>query len=368
MAGPGTGGLVNILTRYLAREFARNFFLGLGGFSTVYLVVELFERINAFLVNKATVPDMLTYFLHKIPAILVQVAPGSILLSAIITLGLMSRHNEIMAMKAGGISLWRISFPILGVVLALYLLFLGINEFLVPPSNYKAQAFSDLIIHKKKPVAAFQQNKIWIHSHQTIYNIQVYHPEREVLEGITLYQFDSAFRLIQRVDARSARWREGHWIFSQASVTQFRDRGFPVRKDYPELVLSLPEGPADFRVAEKIPDQMNFRELRNYVAKIERDGYNAVKYRCALHAKISFPFVGVIMAVLGMPLGLRREKGAGIALGLGLSILISFLFWVVFSFGLELGKAGLLPPFLAAWLGNFIFALVGVYFLLSLRH
>lgn len=359
---------MRILTRYLAREFTWHFFLALGGFSTIYLVVKFFERINAFLYNKAPLPMMGWYFLYNIPSIIFQVAPPAILLGSIVTLGTMSRHSEIMAMKAGGISLLRITAPILGVVLLIYFGLLGMNEYLVPAANQEARIMRDWILTQKKPTAAFKQSQIWIHSHQKIYNIRVYHPEKDILEGVTIYRFDSGFHLVERVDARIAQWKGGRWVFSQASKTDFPPNGDPVRKQVPELVLNLSESPADFRVAEINPDEMNHRQLRDYVHKIERDGYNADKYRTAMHTAFSFPFIAVIMAFFGIPLALRREKGAGLALGVGLSILISFLCFVVFSFCQELGKAGMLPPFMAAWLGNLIFALVSLYLFLSVRH
>jgi lipopolysaccharide export system permease protein len=359
---------MKILPRYLAREFTQYFFLGLGAFSAIYLVVEFFERINAFLYNKAPVALMGAYFLNKIPSIIFQVAPASILLSSIITLGLMSRHNEILAMKSGGISLRRIAFPILGVVMIFYFILLGMSEYLVPFANEKVNMIQDLIIHKKKPAAAFKQSKLWIHSRQAIYNIQLYHPEKNLLEGITLYRFDQEFHLIERVDARSARWRDSRWIFTDVSRTDFSSEGIPIRKKYSELILTLPETPADFRIAEKNPAEMNYRELREYVRKIEHDGYNSSKYRCAMHAIFSYPFIGVIMAFLGIPIALRKERGAGVGLGIFFSILISLAYWETFSLSLELGKAGTLPPFLSAWLGNFIFALVGAYLFLSVRH
>jgi lipopolysaccharide export system permease protein len=359
---------MSILARYLAREFTKNFLLALGACSVIYLIVELFERINAFLYNRATVPMMAAYFLNKIPSILFQVAPASVLLASLVTLGLMARHNEIMAMKAGGISLRRIALPILGVVAVIYFTLLGMSEFIVPWANQNVHIFMDLIIDKKKPVAAFKQSQIWIHHPQAIYNIQLYRPERDVLEGITLYRFDPNFHLRERIDARSARWEKDHWVFSGASVTHFPPDGFPVRKQYAEIVLSLPETPADFRIAEKNPDEMNFRELRDYVRKIEQDGYDASKYRCAKYATFSFPFISVLMAFLGIPIALRKERGGGITLAVAFGILISFAYWEVFSICLEFGKAGTLPPFLAAWLGNFIFALVGFYLFLSVRH
>ena len=359
---------MNIITRYVAREFTLNFLLGLGAFSAIYLIVEFFERINAFLYNKATWPMMGAYFLNKLPSIVFQVAPAAVLLSAIITLGLMSRHNEVMAMKSGGVSLWSISHPILGVVGMIFLALLGLNEFILPSANQNARSIIDWVIHKKKPLAAFKQSQIWIHGHQTIYNIQVYHPERNLLEGLTLYRFGPHFEVVERVDARSAQWKEGKWVFSDASVTDFTVRNLPARKNYQELILPLPETPNDFQIAEKNPEEMNYRELKDYVQKIERDGYNSSKYRTAMHACISFPFISVIMAILGIPLALRKERGAGMALGVGYSIFISFIYLVVYSFILELGKGGTFPPFVAAWLGNFIFSLAGVYLLLSVRH
>ncbi len=359
---------MSTLSRYMVREFTYNFILGLGAFSAIYLIVEFFERINAFLYNKAPLGMMASYFLNKVPSILFQVAPAAILLATIITLGIMLRHNEIMALRSGGISLPRIVLPMIGVVILLYFLLLGLNEWTLPAANQKARALRDLIVNKKKPVAVFKQSQIWIHSHQAIYNIKLYHPEQDLMEGVTVYRFDPSFRLSERIDARSARWKDGQWIFAEASVTSFPPDGFPIRKSHPQFVLSLPETPADFRIVDKNPEEMNFEELREYVRKIERDGYNSSKYRTAMHHSLSFPFIGVIMAVLGIPIALRKERGAGIAVGVGFSILISFIYLVVYSFGLELGKAGTLPPLLAAWLGNLIFALVGLYWLLSVRH
>jgi lipopolysaccharide export system permease protein len=359
---------MRIITRFVVREFIQNFFLGLGTFSTTYLIVEFFERINAFLYNHATGPQMAAYFLNKFPAILFQVAPAAVLLSSLITLGMMARHNEVTAMKSGGISLWSLVYPIMGVALLIFTILLGLNEYIVPSANQNARIISDFIIHKKKPAATFKQSQIWIHGQQSIYNIQLYHLETNTLEGLTLYQFNPRFELLRRVDARGARWKDGKWVLSNASITEFNEAGISTRKNYPEVILSLPETPGDFQIAERDPNEMNFRQLREYVHKIERDGYNASKYRTAMHGFISYPFISVIMALMGIPLALRKERGAGMAIGIAYCIIISLLYMAVFSVVLELGKGGSFPSFLAAWLGNFIFALVGVYLLLSVRH
>jgi lipopolysaccharide export system permease protein len=359
---------MKIITRYIAREFSKNFALGIAALTVVFLIVEFFERINAFLYNKASFPLMGAYFFNKLPFFTYLAAPAAILLASIVTLGLMSRNNEIIAMKSGGISLWSITSPILKVVLIIYLILLGMNEYILPSTNQKAREIQDWIILKKKPIDTFKQSQLWIHSNNAIYNIQLYHPERDSMEGITIYRFNIIFQMYERIDARSAQWKDNRWIFSDVSVTRMKPGGAPERKNYPELTIPLPESPSDFRIAEKNPDEMNFRELRKYVNKVEQDGYNASKYECAMHANISFPFIGVIMAFIGVPLALRKERGAAIAMGFAFSILISFACWVAFSFCLELGKAGTLPPFLAAWLSNIIFALVGVFLYLSVRH
>ena len=359
---------MTILTRYIAREFTKNFFLGLGAFTATYLIVEFFERINAFLVNQVSPLMMGVYFLNRVPSICLEVAPPAVLLSSLVTLGLMSRHYEIVAMKSGGIHLGRITLPILGGVFLIYLSLLGINEWMVPAANEQARQIIDLVIHKKKAAVAFKQSQIWIHRPQAIYNIQLYRPDKKLLEGVTLYFFDTHHRLLKRVDARSAQWERGRWLFTEASVTLFPPKGVPTRKNYSELVLPLPETPEDFLIAEKNPNEMSFRELKDYTQKIEREGYDATSYHVAMHAHLSRPFTAIILALLGIPLALRKERGAGLALGVGYSLFISFIYLVVYSFWLELGKAGMLPPLLCAWMGTFIFALVALYLFLSIRH
>ena len=246
---------MRIITRYVAREFTLNFLLGLGAFSATYLIVEFFERINAFVYNKAPWPLIGAYFLNKFPLMLFQVAPAAVLLASILTLGIMSRHNEVMAMKSGGVGLWSLAHPILGVVGMIFVVLLGMNEYVVPYANQNARMITNLVIHKKKATETFKQSQIWIHGQQTIYNVQLYHPERNLLEGVTLYRFSPQFELLERVDARSAQWKEGKWVLAEASVTDFAQQGVAVRKNYPELTLSLQETPADFQVAEKNPER-----------------------------------------------------------------------------------------------------------------
>jgi lipopolysaccharide export system permease protein len=359
---------MKILSRYLAREFTQNFFLGLGAFCATYLVVDFFERINFFISKKAAWPMMGAYFVNKFPAIIFQVTPAAVLLAVMITLGLMSRHNEIMALKSGGVGLWSLVHPILGTVLLIFVALLGLNEFIIPSTNENARLIRDLISHKKKTVAAFKQSQIWIHGPNRILRIQLFHPETNTLEGVTLYRFNPDFELVERVDARSARWKDGQWVLTDASVTDFPPRGMPARKNYREMALTIPETPGDLQITEKNPNEMNFRQLREYVQNIEHNGYDGSKYRTAMHAAISYPFITLIMAFLGVPLAVRKERGAGLAGGIAFSILISFVYLVVYSFGVELGKGGILPPFLAAWLGNFIFGMVGLYLLLWVRH
>src|SRR5512143_4092545 len=130
---------MKILSRYLAREFAQNFILGLGAFSATYLIVDFFERIKAFLYNQGPWPMIGAYFLNKFPGILFQVTPAAVLLAAMITLGLMSRHNEIMALKSGGVGLWSLVHPVLGTVLLIFVGLLGLNEFIIPSTNQNAR-------------------------------------------------------------------------------------------------------------------------------------------------------------------------------------------------------------------------------------
>jgi len=369
MRPQGWGGM-RILSRYIGREFLKLLSLWAFSFFMIFFIVELFERINAIIVNKAPFYVILEYFLYKIPPFLAQTLPFSTLLAALITLGVLARNNEVVAMKAHGVSTYRIMFPLLVLAAAVTAFIFLCNETIVPYAARKASYIWSVKVKKEEERAFFQLNKIWYRGENAIYNIRLLEPKKNILQGVTIYYFDEAFTLRQRVDAREAHWNGNGWTFYQVAIRDFLPGGEVMTETYDERNISIPESPEDFKKGMQNPDEMTYGELKEYVERLRSDGYDPTRYVVDLHKKVSFPFLTLIMVLMGSPLALAAShgRGGGIAQGVGISIGIGFIYWVAFAISVAMGYAGTFPPFIAAWAPNIFFGLIGGFILESIHQ
>ena len=361
---------MRIITHYIIREYLKILSLGVATFFLIFFVVELFERMNAIIVRQAPLYLLLEYFLYTIPFFLSQMLPFTTLLAALITLGVLSRNNEVVAIKAHGISGYRIIFPLL-VLAALVTAFLFFcNEAFVPYSIRKAYYVWDVKVKKEEERAFFKLNKIWYHGEDVVYNIQLLEPKEDILKGVTIYRFDKEFNLRRRIDAYEAHWTGEGWAFYGVVIRDFPPGGEVVTKRYDAKDIPIPERPEDFKKGMKKPEEMTYRELKGYVERLRREGYDSTRYVVDLHAKIAFPFLTLIMVLIGSPLALMagRGHGGGIAQGVGISLVMGFIYWAAFAISIAMGHAGTLPPLIAAWAPNVFFALVGGFILESVRQ
>lgn len=358
-----------ILHRYLLREFLKIFGLSLSTLILIYTIVLFFQKIDLFIKYQAPFPLIFLYLLFKIPEIVFQwTLPYGILLSTLLTLGILSRHNELTAMKAGGVSLYRIVFPLFLIALLVsFCSFLG-NEYLVPLANQKTRYLLSVQVRKQEPTSFFKNYKIWYRSDQQIFNIQLLDPKEKVLKGITLYKFDDQFRCIQRVDAREAKWVDGRWKFINGAVREFEEGGRIRVIPFSEKEYFLPEDWDSFQTLERQSKEMSYTDLQNYIQKIKLSGYDPTRYLVDLHAKLSYPFLNLVMALIGIPFALRTGRSGGIALNIGMSVMIGFAYGITFYAFISFGKSGILPPFLSAWIPTMLFGLGGLFALISVRQ
>jgi len=354
------------ISKYLSREFFRVFSLSIGAFLGLYLIVDLFERMGMLMKYQASFSHALLYFLYKIPLILFQVIPVAVLLGTLLTLGILCRNNEITALKAGGVSLSRIVLPffIIGTLVSGFSFFL--NEFVVPYTNRKLKITEEIKIKRRKALATFKQNKICLRSNDAIYNIDFFLPKNNLLQGISILRFDGDFRLIQRIDAKRAQWKEGGWNFEQGTIRDFS--GSVIRmENFSEREIPFYQTPKDFKLVQRKAEEMSYGELRKYLRKLKEEGFDTDPYLVDLQAKISFPLINLIVVLIGIPFALRTGRRAGFALSFGLCILIGFSYWIIFAFSLSLGHSGTLHPLIAAWMADILFASFG-FFMLARMH
>jgi lipopolysaccharide export system permease protein len=339
-------------------------------FLLIFFVVVLFERINTVIVNNASLYLLFTYLLYATAPFFTQSLPFANLLAALITLGILSRNKEIVAMEANGISMYRIILPLSVLATVSTMLIFFLNDTIVPYSVRKSHDIWSVKIKKEEERAAFKLNKIWYHGEDSIYNIRLLEPKNNILKGVTIYRFDKNFTLHQRIDAYEARWKDNGWNFYKVAIRDFSPGSELQTKTYEEKNIPIPEKPEDFKKGIKSPEEMNYKELKGYVEKLRSEGYDATRYVVDLHAKVAFPFLSVVMVLIGGPIGMLvgRGRGGNIAKGVGVSSLIGFIYWLVFAISTTMGHAGTLPAPIAAWAPNVFFGLAGWFILESIHQ
>jgi lipopolysaccharide export system permease protein len=354
-----------ILHKYLIREILKHFGTIMTTVVGIYLVVDFFQILNNFMEAGASLTIALQFMLFKTPFIIAQILPVGILLSILITLGLMSKHNEIIALKSGGVGVYTLFKPVatFGLISGIFLFFL--SEAIVPITMAKADHLF-FTKGRKDSALATQGSNIWIKGKHSITHITHYNRIDSTVFGVTIHQFDEDFKLIRRVDAPSGFFKNGEWILEgvmeQRINTDTNELDVKFYEQKAESVTLLPE---DLKRVAKNSEEMSFEELRNYIGAIEAEGYDAGNYRVDLHAKTALPFVCLIMSMVGTGIAVRSKLKGHLTIVIACGIGIIFLYWVIFSFCLSLGYGGILPPVIAAWLSNLLFLCFGSIVLLD---
>jgi lipopolysaccharide export system permease protein len=356
---------MTILTRHLLKEIFKVLAIILILVVSIYIFIDFIEKSGKFVQAGLSVARIAIYFSYNVPFVISQIAPLGILLSCLLVLGLMNKNNEIIALKSCGVSIYVLLRPLLAVGSAMSILLFFVSNSLVPEATHKANQIWLKEVRGNKIAVTGKERDIWITGKRAITHIGYLNPLEKTIAGVTIYIFDEEFRLIRRVDAQRGEFREKGWVLS-GTMDQRLDR---TGKDFGVTLVDEMAEPIDFsiddlkRVAKK-SGEMNFAALHEYIRKIEAEGYDAKPYRVDLHAKIAWPLVCVIMCLLATGIAVRRNLREGAAIGMALGVGSAFLYWVTMSFCMSLGYGGILPPFLAAWTANFIFACIGGILLL----
>jgi len=358
---------VTILDRYIAKEFCRFFLLVILSFITLFMIVDFFEKIRMFLSNHATLGQMASFFLFSVPMIASLTIPAAVLLATLVTYGSLARTQEIVAMKANGISLYRTSLVTLAISAVICIIAFIISEFITPYANQKADYIKYIEVQKRQTYATFKQHQIWYRGRQGIYNFKMFDSATDTLKGVTINYLDKKLNLTMRIDAEKAQWQGGRWIFYNLLITSFQDGGFPTLERVSQKTIELPETPDDFKIVQKDADQMGYLELRKYVRKIQSEGYDATRYLVDLQGKIAFPFVSLIMTLIGISFSLRSDRSGSLMQSLGAGIAIGFSYWLVHAFSMSLGSSGTISPLFAAWFANVLFGITAAMMYLRVR-
>jgi lipopolysaccharide export system permease protein len=357
-----------IIDRYLARQYL--LFLGVGLLvgGVFSLIVDLVQSLDRFLRAKPPWMYIAQHFLYLLPRELYKGLPLIVLVATVFLFLSLTRQRELDALKAAGISLYRVCAPILILAFLISVAALVFQETALPEITARSEEVDRVKIRGFPPRHLQRQGQMWYRSSDRRFlQIGLLDPVAQSLDSLVVLDLTPDFRVANRLDVSRAQWAQDIWQMRGGFLRQI-DRSDQVSSThFDSRQVEMPEQIDDFIRVQKQPDAMTFRELKAYVRKAREGGHQVGVYLVQLYSKLSFPLIHVIMALVAIPFALASPRSGGKAVGIGVAIVISVGYWVVHSVALAFARADLLPPALAAWTANIIFAGVGTALLLNAR-
>ncbi|HET7349215.1 MAG TPA: LPS export ABC transporter permease LptF [Acidobacteriaceae bacterium] len=361
-----------ILDEYVLREFLLTFGMVLITFVMLMLIFTFFELLGDIIRNRTPLVTVGEYLINLTPSMIYLITPLSVLIGVLVVFGVMNRNSEITAMKATGISLYRISVPVLAIAAILSVSLFAFDEFYLPQANRKQEALRN-VIKGKPPETVEHPGRNWMFGQQrpgepaVIFYYEYFDPEISAFGNISVFEFDPAtFALIKRVHATDAHWEPNlhSWVFETGwertfqadQITSFRT--FPV-STFQEVF----EPPSYFTREVRQSQEMSFAELARYIHSLRQSGFNTVPLRVQLNHKLAYPLITLVMSLLAIPFALSMGKRGSLS-GIGVAIGVAITYYVISAFFENMGNVSWLPAVLAAWSPDLLFGLAGAYLLL----
>ncbi|HXL23006.1 MAG TPA: LPS export ABC transporter permease LptF [Candidatus Dormibacteraeota bacterium] len=364
LAAPSSGSFPRLLDIYIFRRFLFFFALLMGVFVFLFEAFTFFELLDD--ISKHGIPFLVVvnYFRYLTPYLVYNLAPLGALMAVLVTLGTMSKNNEIVAIKASGISLYRLAVPLFAGGLALAATMVFLDDVYLPYANQRQDALRNQI--KGRPPQTYGQPQRWIFGENSkIYNYDLFDPTQNLFGGLSVIELDPASFLIKRrIFATRAKWSETQnaWVLEAGWVRDFSDGSITKYEKF--LVTAFPEltePPTYFHREVRQAFQMSWRELQTYIEGLQRAGFDVSTLKVQWHVKLAFPLIAPVSMLLAIPfaflVGTRGALG-GVALGVGIGI----AYWMVARLLEAMGGVGQLPPLLAGWSPDIIFFFLGMYF------
>lgn len=361
-----------VIDTYVLNTFLFYFVMILVSFVLVFQVFTFFELLNDIIKNKIEMHRVLTYLFFLTPKLIYELAPLAVLVSVLVTFGVLTKNNEITAFKACGISMYRLSFPVLVVATLMSGGLFAFDHYYVPEANRKQDALRNEI--KGRPVQTYLRvDRKWYVGHGTrMYYYKAFDPSDNVMIGVTVYELDpESFHLRRLINAERARWEPSlkTWVFQNGQMRTISGIKVTKHQDFMNQTATfaeLDETPGYFRREVKLSQQMNFIELGQYIRELSASGLDTIKLQVQLQDKFSVPLFALIMALISIPFAFLTGNRGAMA-GVGASLGIAIAYWSVSKLFEQIGFLNQLPPEVASWAPNVLFSLAGLYLMMRMR-
>lgn len=360
---------MNIFDRYLLRRFFLTFLVSMICFIIIFDLVNLVESIGNYLEAGAKAADVFMYYFCFTPFIVVLTCPIATLLASIFSIGMLAKNNELTAMKAAGVSLYRIATTLVGggMIIAIGLWVFG--EMILPEANSRKNIImAEKIERRQSESATVYRNQMFQGLHGRIFQFTNYISRSATGEDVLIQVLDGS-KLKQVITAKKFKWIDSVWVGSEVVVMDFGDF-----ETDPEPIKSVThatytfsdfgEKPSYFEdwFSRQDPLSMDYFKLKKFIAVSSSLGKDVTKQVVDLNNKVAFPFINVIIILIGVSLA-SNPRRSGLGISFGVSMAISFVFYTCVKIAIEFGHEGTISPLLAAWGTNAIFLLFGLFVL-----
>lgn len=352
---------MSILDQYISKKFIQILLFAILAFLSIFIVVDVIENLDTFIDNDYPTMAVVEYYVNYIPFILVLIMPVAMLISALFSVGTLARHNEIVAMKAAGISLYRIFVPIFIIAIFVSLINMGIANYLVPGATER-QAELEEQYERNRPVRQRLSNVYLRDEQDHRFSMRYFNAKSNVGTTISIRRFQGD-ELVRRLDARRIVWEDSVWVLYEGYERQFTESGEYAeafdKKPFPHTSLR----PENIARLLKDPEAMSYGELKDFIAEVKRNGADPDRWRVDLYLKIALPFANFIIVLFGSPLSSSQTQRSGAARGFGLSLAVTFIYFGILKTTQAMGHNGKIDPLLAAWFANIVFGALGLLIL-----
>jgi LPS export ABC transporter permease LptF/LPS export ABC transporter permease LptG len=364
--------LPQIVDTYLLSSFLFYFVLWLVSFVLMFHVFTFFELLSDIIKNHIAMGRVFTYLFFLSPRLIYRFTPVSVLTAVLVVFGVLTKNNEVTAFKACGVSMYRLTVPILAGGLLLSSGLFAFDHYWVPEADRVQDAIRAEI--KGRPAQTYlDPSRTWFYGlEDRIYNYKYFDQKEKVMLGVNVFEIDPAtFRLKRQIAAERARWEPAlsAWVFQNGWSRDVKDYEASAEFNFAGDIRVFPElkETPDYFVKEALQSsQMNFLELRSYIGELQQSGFDTIPLQVQLYKKFSVPLFAFILAMVSAPFAFLAGNRGGMA-GIGMSFVIFISYVSIDQFFEQLGNLSELPPQLAAWSPDVVFSLVGLYFLARMR-
>lgn len=356
---------IRLLDKYVLKELLYPFVFGIASFSSIFIASSMLFKIVQYITTyNAPLWTVARLFAYSLPQVINYTFPMSMLLATLMAFGKLSSSSEIVAMKSGGVSYYRIVAPVLVVGFVVSMFSVIWAEKIVPPCNAEQRRIltQEIRGNTKPRTQEHVVIKMLKGSTQRITYARSFDEKTGILDKVTIEEFQNN-RLVRVQTADKATWEGDKWVMDKGTVYSLDDKeGITSKASFTQQVIPLNAKPREVSLEQKDADEMTLGELKGYIAVLERQHQPTSYYWTEIYMRFAIPLASFVFALLGAPLGTQRQR-SGSSIGLGMSVIVIFVYYGIMAFTTGLGKGGVIPAPLAAMSSNLICLVAGIFLL-----